>query len=77
MTKDVRMEEMSKFAALSGCTYNYEICFVGRTFIVCHTARYITETVTKLFMGRSVSAVDKGMYSLVSSAYKRWSNLWL
>jgi len=29
MTKDVRREEMSKFAALSGCSYNDEICFVG------------------------------------------------
>jgi len=29
MTKDVRREEMSKFAALPGCTYNDEICFVG------------------------------------------------
>ena len=25
MTKDVRREEMSKFSALSGCTYNDEI----------------------------------------------------
>ena len=29
MTKDVRREETSKFAALSGCTYDDEICFVG------------------------------------------------
>jgi len=28
MTKDVRREEMSKFAALSGCTYHDEISFV-------------------------------------------------
>ena len=27
--KDVRREEMSKFAALSRCTYNDEVCFVG------------------------------------------------
>ena len=54
MTKDIRMEEMSKFAALSGCTYNAEICFVGTepNFIVCHPARYITETVSKLFKGK-------------------------
>ena len=51
MTKDVCREEMSKFAALSGCTYNDEICFIGieRKFIVCHTARDITQTVTKFF----------------------------
>jgi len=53
MTKDVRREEMSKFAALSGCTYNDEICFVGiePKFIIFHPARDITETVTKLFKG--------------------------
>jgi len=49
LTKDVRREETSKFAALSG-----EICFVGiePTFIVCHTARDNTETVNKLFKGK-------------------------
>ena len=41
---------MSKFAALSGCTYNDEIYFVGiePKFIVCHPARDITKRVTKL-----------------------------
>ena len=29
MTKDVYREKMSKFALLSGCTYNDEIGFVG------------------------------------------------
>ena len=29
MTKDVCRGEMSKFAALSGCTYNYDISVVG------------------------------------------------
>jgi len=54
MTKDVRREEMSKFAALSGCTYNDEICFIGikPKFIVCHLPRDITETVTKFFKGK-------------------------
>ena len=28
-------------------------------------------------MARPVSAVDKDMYTWVSSTYKRWSNLWL
>ena len=48
MTKGVSREEMSKFSALSGCTYNDEICFVGiePKFLVCHPAIYITETVT-------------------------------
>ena len=54
MTKDVRREETNTFAALSGCTYNDEICFVGiePKFIVCHPARDIAETVTKLFKGK-------------------------
>jgi len=50
MTKDVRMEEITKFAALSGCTYNDAIFFVDiePKFMVCQPARDITETVTKL-----------------------------
>jgi len=54
MTKNGHREEMSKFAALSGCTYNDEISFAGiePKFIVCHPARDITETVTKLFKGK-------------------------
>ena len=61
MIKDVRREETSKFPALFGCTCNDEICFVGiePKFIVCHLARDITETVTKLLRERSLSAVDK------------------
>jgi len=53
MTTDFRRKEMSKFAALSGCTYNDELCFVGiePEFIVCHPARGITVTVTILFRG--------------------------
>ena len=48
MIKDGCRGEMSKFAALSGCTYCNEICFVciEPKFIVCHPARDITETVT-------------------------------
>ena len=54
MSKDFRRKEMNKFAALSGCTYNDEVYFVGiePTFIVCHPARDVTETVTKLFKGK-------------------------
>ena len=54
MTKDVHREETSKFAALSGCTYNGEIRFVSiePKFIVCHPARDITEPVSKLFKGK-------------------------
>jgi len=39
---------MRKFAALSGCTYNDEICFIGVELmsIVCLPSRDITETVT-------------------------------
>ena len=48
MTKDDdHMEEMSKFAALSGCTNNNEIYFVDiePKSIVCHPARDIIQTV--------------------------------
>jgi len=53
MIKDVRREETNKFAALSGYTYNDEICFVGieSKFVICYPVRDITETVTKLFKG--------------------------
>ena len=66
------MEETNKFAAFSRYTYNDEICFDGieHRFIVCHPARDITETVTKLFKETSVSAVDNDMYTWVSSMYK-------
>ena len=71
MTEDVRREETSKFAALSECTFNNEIGFIRiePKSIVCHPARDITETVTQLFEGRSVSAVDKDVYTWMSSAY--------
>jgi len=48
MIKDVRREERSRFDALSGCTYNDEICFVGiePKPTVCHPARDTTETAT-------------------------------
>jgi len=48
MIKGGRSEERSKFAALSGCTYNDEICFVGikPKSIVCDPTRDIAETVT-------------------------------
>jgi len=48
MIKDIRREEMSKFAELSGCTYNDEICFVSiePKSIVYHPAIDIAETVT-------------------------------
>ena len=48
-----------KFAALSGCTYNDEICFVGiePKFIVCHPASDIIEIVTKLLKGKRGASV--------------------
>jgi len=48
MTKDIRTEETSKFAALSGCTYNDEICFVciDPKTIVYNPVRDITQIVT-------------------------------
>jgi len=43
---DGHREETSEFAALSGYTCDDETYFVGieATFIVCHSARYITQT---------------------------------
>jgi len=54
MIKVVCREETSKFAALSGCSYNNQIYLVGiePKFIVCHPDRDIIEIVTKLFKGR-------------------------
>ena len=78
--KEGRRKETSKFTALSWCTYNIEICFVHiePNSIVCHPTRDITETLSKILKGKiSVSAVNKNMYTWVSSAYKWWSNLWL
>jgi len=48
MTKDGRREETITFTAYYGCTNNYEICFVviEPTFIACHLAGDVTETVT-------------------------------
>jgi len=54
MTKDVRREEMSEFALLHGCSYNEEICFdrIESKSIVCHTARYITNTTAFIFKAK-------------------------
>ena len=70
MIKDGRREEMSRFAALSGCIYNSEIQFVyiESKPIVCHLATYITEAVTYLCR-RLSSTVDKCRFTLVSFAY--------
>ena len=125
MIKDVRREEMSKFSALSGCTYNDEICFlklkslsdvtrrlstmsdgvmlwlrmgVGQkriSLLRCLDAPIIMKSVlfalnlNLLFViqpeisrqspsclrERSVSAVDKDMYTWISSGNKWWPNL--
>ena len=50
MIKNGCMEEMSRFAMSSGCTYNDEILFVAiePKSIVCYPARYITRTITKV-----------------------------
>jgi len=65
MTKDVCRDEMSKFAALSGCTYNGEICFVGNEFVI-QPAISLRQSPLCL---RERSAVDKDMYTRF--------NLWL
>ena len=63
MTKDVRREETSKFAALSECTNNDEICFVMQHDTSLRQSPSCLREI-------SVSAVDKGVYIWVSSAYK-------
>jgi len=70
MITDVRREEMSKFAALSGCTIKNKICFlcIEPKSIVCHPARDITQS-RSCVRERSASVVDKDMYIRVSSAY--------
>jgi len=69
MIKDGHKGETGKFAALSGCTYNDEICFAGiePKFIVCHPPRDITEESSSCLREISVSAVYKDMYTWVSS----------
>ena len=55
----------------------YVLLAFSLSFVVCHPAKCITETITSCLRERSMSAVDKYMYTWVSSAYKWWSNLWL
>jgi len=45
----------------------YILLALSPKFIICHLARDITETVTKFLRERY--AVDKDMYTWVSSAY--------
>jgi hypothetical protein len=72
MTKDVRKEQMSKFSALSGYTYNDEICFVGiePSFLFVIQPDISLRQSSSCLWERSVSAVDKDMYTWVSSAYE-------
>ena len=70
MTKDVCREEMSKFAALSGCTYNKGICFGGIEPKCIVVPDISLRQSTHCLRERSVSSVDKEMQSCVSSAYK-------
>ena len=65
---------MNKFAALSGCTYNDEICIVGiepelSLLFVIQPEISLRQSPSCL-RERSVSAVDEDMYTWVSSAYK-------
>jgi len=61
MTKDVRREEMSKSAALSGCTVR--LLFVILPDIPLRQS-------PSYLRARPVSALDKDMYTWVTSAYK-------
>jgi len=63
---------MSKFAALSGCTYNEEICFVGiepKFLFVTQPEISLRQSLSCL-REISVSVVDKDMHTWVSSAHK-------
>ena len=70
MTNDVCREEMSKFAALSGCTYNNGICFVGIEPKCIIEPEISLRQSTHCLRKRSVSSVGKEMQSWVPSAYK-------
>jgi len=79
MNKDGRRAETSKFAAWSGCSSNNEICFGALSLsilLVIHPTISLRQS-PSCIRERSVSAVNKDMYTWVSSAYKLWSNLWL
>jgi len=71
MTKDVRWQETGKFDPLFGCTYNDDIYCLSSSQIY-HWDSHLAD-----LQERSASAVDKDIYTWVSSAYKWWSNLWL
>jgi len=65
MIKDGHREETSNFAALSGCTFNNEVCFVSiEPKSVVISLRRSPRCVTEI----PVFAVDKDMYTRVSSA---------
>jgi len=73
-TKDVRKGEMSKFAALSGCAYNDEICLLAlnlRLLFVIQPEISLRQSQSCL-RERSVSALDKDVYTWISSASKFW-----
>jgi len=75
MTKDVDREEMSKSSALSGWTYNDDICFIGiepkfiSLLFVIQPEISLRQSPSCL-RERSVYVVDKNVYTWVSSGYK-------
>ena len=80
MTKDVRREETSKFAALSGYTYCDEIMFclaLSLSLLFVMQREISLRQSPSCVRERPVSVVDKCMYTWVSSAYKCWDILWL
>ena len=72
MANDVSRGEMSKFAGLSGCTYYDGICLLALSLNLLFAIQpdiSLRQSRSCLREG-SVSAVEKDMYTLVSSRYK-------
>ena len=79
MTKDVRREEMGKFARW----LNVPIMMKSALLALSLSLLFVIQPEISLRQSpsclkeRSVSAVDEDMYSWVLSTYKWWSNWWL
>ena len=79
MTKDVRIEKLSSLLGRLDVPIMMKSVLLALSLsllFVTHPEISPRESPSCL-RERSVSAVDKDMYTWVSSAYKLWCNLWL
>ena len=79
MTKDVRREEMSKFLRYLDVPIMMKPVLLASSLSLLFVIQpeISLRQSPSCLRERSVSAVDKYMYTWMSSAYKSWSNLWL